>query len=83
MNRSEVAETWFREEYEPVVETLREVGLARSGTETDAYMAVVTLRYLLLRTHEWDEAVLEALRREMRSPAFEDTEIRRLRRTLD
>ncbi|HEV2724548.1 MAG TPA: hypothetical protein VGV10_07930 [Thermoleophilaceae bacterium] len=83
MTRAQVAEAWFREEYEPVVESLREVGLARSGTETDAYMAVVTLRYLLLRTHDWDEAVLEALRREMRSPAFEDTEIRRLRRTLD
>ena len=62
---------------------LREAGLARSGTETDAYMAVVTLRYLLLRTHEWDESVLEALREEMRSPSFEDTEVRRLRRALD
>jgi hypothetical protein len=82
MSREEVAETWFREEYDPVVEMLREVGLAGSGSETDAYMAVVTLRYLLLRTHEWDESVLEALREEMRQPSWEDTEIRQLRRSL-
>jgi len=83
MNREQVAEAWFREEYEPVVEMLREAGLAGQGSETDAYMAVVALRYLLLRTHEWDEAVLDALREEMRRPSWEDTEIRRLRRGLD
>jgi hypothetical protein len=43
---------------------------------------VVTLRYLLLRTHEWDEDVLEAVRAEMRRPSWEDTEVRRLRRQL-
>ena len=82
MTREEVAETWFRDEYEPVVAMLREAGVASSGTETDAYMAVVTLRYLLLRTHEWDENVLEALREEMRKPSWEDTEVRRLRKAL-
>jgi hypothetical protein len=82
MTREEVAEAWFREEYEPVTEMLREAGIARKGNETDAYMAVVSLRYLLLRTHDWDEAVLDALREEMRSPSWEDTEVRRLRRTL-
>jgi hypothetical protein len=82
MTREQVAEAWFREEYEPVVEMLREVGIAKPGNETDAYMAVVSLRYLLLRTHEWDESVLDALREEMRSPTWEDTEVRRLRREL-
>ncbi len=82
MSREEVAETWFREEYEPMVEMLREADLVGSGSESDAYMAVVNLRYLLLRTHEWDENVLEALREEMRQPSWEDTEIRRVRRTL-
>jgi hypothetical protein len=82
MTREEVAELWFREEYVPVVEMLKEAEVAGSGTETDAYMAVVTLRYLLLRTHEWDENVLNALREEMRKPSWEDTEIRRLRRAL-
>jgi hypothetical protein len=82
MTREEVAETWYRDEYVPVVEMLREVGLADERNETDAYMAVVTLRYLLLRTHEWDENVLEALREEMRKPSWEDTEIRRLRKSF-
>ena len=83
MSREEVALAWFHDEYEPVVEMLREAGLCTAGSETDAYMAVVTLRFLLLRTHEWDEGVLEAVREEMRRPSWEDTEIRRLRRSLD
>jgi hypothetical protein len=82
MTREQVAEAWFREEYEPVTEMLREAGIAASGNETDAYMAVVSLRYLLLRTHQWDESVLDALREEMRSPSWEDTEVKRLRRSL-
>jgi hypothetical protein len=82
MNRDEVARAWFEEEYEPVVRMLAEVGVTSEGTETDAYMAIVTLRYLLLRTHRWDETVLEAVREQMRQPAWEDTEVRRLRRTL-
>jgi hypothetical protein len=83
MSREEVAQAWFREEYEPVTEMLREAGVAGKGTETDAYIAVVTLRYMLLRTHDWDEGVLAALREQMRKPSWEDTQIRQLRRTLD
>jgi len=83
MSREEVALAWFHEEYEPVVEMLKEAGVASSASETDAYIAVVTLRYLLLRTHEWDDAVLDAVREQMRKPAWEDTEVRRLRRSLD
>jgi hypothetical protein len=82
MTREEVADAWFRDEYAPVADTLREVGLATEANETDAYMAVMALRYMLLRTHEWDERVLEALREEMRNPSWENTEIRRLRKTL-
>jgi hypothetical protein len=82
MTREQVAKAWFEEEYEPIVQMLREVGLTGEGTETDAYMAVVTLRYLLLRTHRWDEQVLEAVREQMQQPAWEDTEVRRLRRSL-
>ena len=60
MSRAEVAETWFRDEYEPVVEMLREAELvAKDGTETEAYMRVSHLRYLLLRTHDWDDDVIE------------------------
>ena len=80
--REEVAEAWFHDEYEPVVEMLREAGVATPGNETDAYAAVVNLRYLLLRTHEWDDEVLERVREEIRNPSWQDTEVRRLRREL-
>jgi hypothetical protein len=66
MTREEVAEAWFREDYEPIVATLREAGLIGKGTETEAYMRVVAERYRLLRTHHWDEKVLERLQRELR-----------------
>jgi hypothetical protein len=85
MSRKEVAETWFREEYVPVVEMLREAGLIGPGmTEAEAYDAVSGLRYLLLRTHEWDEGTLERLQEELSRPVprEEDTAVRRLRREI-
>jgi hypothetical protein len=67
MTREEVAREWYEEEYRPVVATLREAGLPLpAGTETDAYMWVVTERYRLMRTHTWNEGVVERLRRELR-----------------
>jgi hypothetical protein len=67
MTREQVAEAWFREDYEPIVATLREAGMIGDReTEAEAYMRVVAERYFLMRTHEWDERVLERLRREWR-----------------
>jgi hypothetical protein len=66
LDRPEVAELWFREEYEPVVAMLREADLIGKQTETEAYMKISGLRYMLLRTHSWDEQVIERLRRELR-----------------
>jgi hypothetical protein len=83
MTREEVAEAWFQEEYAPVVEMLKEADLIGRGTETEAYMRVATLRYLLLRTHEWYDEVIERLRGELeKSSLDEDTMVRRLRREL-
>jgi hypothetical protein len=83
MSREEVAEAWFREEYEPVVEMLREADLQGRGTETEAYVRVATLRYLMLRTHQWDDEVIERLRAEIEQPSWEeDTMVRRLRREI-
>jgi ParB-like nuclease domain len=85
MTREEVAEAWFRDEYVPVVEMLREADLiGRNITEAEAYEAVSALRYLLLRTHEWDERTLERLQEELSRPASreEDTAVRRLRREI-
>jgi hypothetical protein len=83
-SRAEVAEAWFHEEYEPVIEMLREADLVRRGTETESYMRVAHLRYLILRTHSWDDDVIEAVRRELESPSWEeDTMVRRLRKELN
>jgi hypothetical protein len=63
MDRAEVARLWFDEDFEPVTRMLREAELVERGeTETDAYMRVVTARYMLLRTHEWSDDVLAQLR---------------------
>jgi hypothetical protein len=81
--RREVSQAWFKDEYEPVVEMLKEADLIGRGTETEAYMRVATLRYLLLRTHEWDDAVIERLRGELDKPSYdEDTLVRRLRKEI-
>ena len=84
MSRGDVAEEWFRDEYRPVVDMLREAGLIAKGvTATEAYMTVAALRYLILRTHEWDDAVIDAIRRDLESPGQEDdTMVRRLRREM-
>jgi hypothetical protein len=66
MSRDEVAEAWFREDYEPIVAALREADLLGDTSETEAYMRVVSERYLLLRSHDWDEGVLERVARELR-----------------
>jgi hypothetical protein len=64
MDRVEIARLWFEEEYVPVCRLLREGGLVERGeTDADAYMRVATDRYLLLRTHEWNDEVLDRLRR--------------------
>jgi hypothetical protein len=83
LTRAEVAEAWFRDEYGPVVQMLREADLVRHGTETEAYMRVAQLRYLILRTHEWDDRVIEAVRSDLEEPGLEkDTMVRRLRKEL-
>jgi hypothetical protein len=66
LDRGEVARRWFDDEYVPVVELLREADLIGKRTETEAYMKVSGLRYMLLRTHAWDEQVIERLREELR-----------------
>ena len=70
LDRREVARAWFEDEYAPVAEMLREGGFVGPGeTEADAYMRVASVRYRLLRTHEWTPEVLERLREEAPAPA--------------
>lgn len=62
LDRGAAARLWFDEEYEPVVEMLREAEMLGDGTETDAYLRVSKERYRLMRTHEWSEDVLARVR---------------------
>jgi hypothetical protein len=84
LSRQEVAESWLHDEYEPVTAMLRDAQLVPKGvSDTEAYMKVAALRYLILRTHEWDDAVIDAIRRDLEHPGIEDdTLVRTLRREL-
>lgn len=59
LNRAETARAWLEEEYRPVVVMLREAELIGEGTDTEADMRVAAERYRLLRTHRWDDDVLD------------------------
>jgi hypothetical protein len=72
LSREEMAEAWFREEYEPVVRALREADLGGPGTETERYLRIAMLRYLLLYTHDWSDEVVEQLVGQVRPPASDD-----------
>jgi hypothetical protein len=63
LDRGQVAEQWFDNEFEPVVELLRGAGLMDGGgTDGDAYHRLACRRYELTRSWEWSEDVIEALR---------------------
>ena len=68
LSRRELALAWFKEEYEPMLEVLREAGLGGGGTETERYLRVAMLRFLLLQTHDWSDEIAEQFAGEVRSP---------------
>jgi hypothetical protein len=72
LSRQEMARLWFTEEYDPVVSVLREAGIGGDGTETERYLRIAMLRYLLLHTHDWTDEVVERLLGEVRAPGPDD-----------
>ena len=66
LNRAEIARHWYAEEYRPVVRMLRAADLIGSRTEAEAYMRVAAERYRLILTHDWNDEVIERLRRTIR-----------------
>jgi hypothetical protein len=84
LSREEIALAWFREEYEPVVEALSEASIGGQGTETERYMRIAMLRYLLLTSHEGTEAILDRLLHEPLGPAVgEDTMVHQILKEMD
>jgi hypothetical protein len=67
--RAEMAMLWFRDEYEPMVDMLREAGLGGGGTETERYLRVTMLRFLLLQRWDWTEELAEKLSSEISHPS--------------
>jgi hypothetical protein len=61
-DRPALAQRWYTEEYVPVVEMLRQADLIGARTEAEAYLWVAGERYRLIRTHRWDDDVIETLR---------------------
>jgi hypothetical protein len=72
LSRPEMADLWFHEEYEPVARALHDAGIGGRGSETERYLRLAMLRYLLLHTHEWTDDILERLLGEVRPPGAED-----------
>jgi hypothetical protein len=68
LSRTEMALTWFREEYEPLVAMLREAGLGGGGTETERYLRVAMLRFLLLQRLDFTDDLAERLAGEVAHP---------------
>jgi hypothetical protein len=66
LDRPDVARHWYAEEYVPVVRMLRAADLIGSRTEAEAYLRVAAERYRLILTHDWNDEVIERLRRKIR-----------------
>jgi len=66
LGRAEVARQWYAQEYRPVVRMMRAADLIGSRTEAEAYMRVAAERYRLILTHDWNDEVIERLRRTIR-----------------
>jgi hypothetical protein len=67
LSREDVARLWLEEEFRPVVTMLEEAGLLDgSASHADAYLRIADDRYRLMRTHEWNDQVIERLRQELR-----------------
>jgi hypothetical protein len=62
LDRATVARRWYAEEYRPVVRMLDQADLIGDRTETEAYLHLACQRYRLMRTHRWDDDVVDRLR---------------------
>ncbi len=67
-DRPEVARRWFNEEFTPVVGMLHAADLVPAATDAEAYLVVARERYRLMRTHEWNDEVIERLRQQFHPP---------------
>jgi hypothetical protein len=62
LDRETVARRWYAEEFRPVVRMLAQADLIGERTEAEAYLHLAGQRYRLMRTHRWDDEVMDRLR---------------------
>ncbi|GAA3063815.1 ParB N-terminal domain-containing protein [Actinokineospora globicatena] len=62
LDRPTIARRWHTEEFTPVVEMVRQAAIAPTRTDAEAYLWAIGERYRLIRSHHWDDAVLNTLR---------------------
>lgn len=62
LDRETVARRWYSEEFQPVVRMLEQADLIGGRTDAEAYLHLACQRYKLMRTHRWDDEVVDRLR---------------------
>ncbi len=66
LSREEIAREWLETSSARSSRCCSEADLIGGGTDADAYMRMASERYRLMRTHDWNDAVIERLRQELR-----------------
>lgn len=62
MDKATMAARWYAEEFRPVVEMIEEAGVrGKDERPAEAYLRVACERYRLIREHEWNTEVMEAV----------------------
>jgi hypothetical protein len=64
-DRPEVGRRWFTDEFTPVLRMLHAADLVGSSTDAEAYLIIARERYRLMRTHEWNDEVIDELQRKL------------------
>jgi hypothetical protein len=62
MDKATMAARWYAEEFEPVVAMIEEAGVrGKDERPAEAYLRVACERYQLIRDHEWNAEVMNAV----------------------
>ena len=64
MDKATMAARWYAEEFQPVVEMIEDAGVrGKDERPAEAYLRVACERYRLIREHEWNAEIMDAVRR--------------------
>ncbi|VXC17597.1 ParB N-terminal domain-containing protein [Aeromicrobium sp. 9AM] len=62
MDKPTMAARWYAEEFQPVVEMIEDAGVrGKDERPAEAYLRVACERYRLIREHEWNAEIMEAV----------------------